>query len=138
MLPKRILVGYDGSAESKKALDFAVDLTKASGASLVVQHVVAVGPELNVAGALDFGRLEEQVDSMLEEAVERARQAGVSATKVLSRGDVATMILREAQARGVGMIVVGSLGRGRMARLLMGSIADKLVHTAEVPVAVVR
>jgi len=138
MLPKRILVGFDGSKESEKALDAAVDIAKASGGQLVVQHVVSVGPEAYEVGMVDIDALEAQLGKMLDGAVERARQSGVAATKVLSRGDVAATILREADQRGVDLIVVGSLGRGRMSRLLMGSVADKLVRAAPVPVLVVR
>jgi len=138
MLPKRLLVGFDGSKESEKALDAAVDIAKASGGQLVVQHVVSVGPEAYEVGMVDIDALEAQLGKMLDGAVERARQSGVAATKVLSRGDVAATILREADQRGVDLIVVGSLGRGRMSRLLMGSVADKLVRAAPVPVLVVR
>jgi nucleotide-binding universal stress UspA family protein len=138
MLPKRILVGYDGSKEADKALDLAVDVAKASGGALVVQHVVSVGPEAYEGGVLDVGALEAALSKMLDGAAERARSAGVTATKVLSRGDVATAILREVEQRGVDLIVVGSLGRGRMARLFLGSVADKLVRAAPVPVLVVR
>jgi len=138
MLPKRLLVGFDGSKESEKALDAAVDIAKASGGQLVVQHVVSVGPEAYEVGMVDVDALEAQLGKMLDDAVERARQYGVAATKVLSRGDVASTILREAEQRGADLIVVGSLGRGRMARLLMGSVADKLVRAAPLPVLVVR
>jgi len=138
MLPKRILVGYDGSKESEKALDLAADLAKASGGSLVVEHVVSVGAEAYAAGAVDMEAIEAAVGALLDGAVERARASGVAATKVLAHGEVAPTILREAEQRGVDLIVVGSLGRSRMARVLMGSVADKLVHAAAVPVLVVR
>ena len=138
MLPKRILVGYDGSKEADKALDVAVDLAKASGGGLVVQHVVPVVAEAYVAGAVDLEAIEAAVGAMLDQAVERARASGVAATKVLAHGEVAPTILREAEQRGVDLIVVGSLGKSRMARVLMGSVADKLVHAAAVPVLVVR
>ena len=138
MLPKRILVGYDGSKESDKALDFATDLAQASGGTLVVEHVVSIGPEAYEGGVLDLAGIEAALVKMLDAAVERARAAGVSATKVLSRGDVASTILREAEQRGVDLIVVGGLGKGRMARLFLGSVADKLVRAAPVPVLVVR
>ena len=138
MLPKRILVGFDGSGESERALDLASDLAKASSGSLIVQHVISIGAEAYATGAVDVEAIEAAVGAMLDAAVERMRAFGVSATKVLSRGDVAATILREAEERGVDLIVVGSLGRGRMARVLMGSVADKLVHAAPVPVLVVR
>jgi len=138
MLPKRILVGYDGSKEADKALDFATDLAKASGGTLVVQHVVSIGPEAYEGGVLDLAGIEAALGRMLDAAAERARAAGVGATKVLSRGEVASTILREAEQRGVDLIVVGGLGKGRMARLFLGSVADKLVRAAPVPVLVVR
>ncbi|HEV8594799.1 MAG TPA: universal stress protein [Thermoplasmata archaeon] len=138
MLPKRILVGFDGSKESEKALDTAVELAKAASGTLIVQHVVAIGPEAYEAGTIDLAAIEQDLGKMLDRAVERARHSGITATKVLSRGDIAATLLREAEQRGVELIVVGSLGRGRMARLLMGSVADKLVRLAPVSVLVVR
>lgn len=137
MLPKRILVGYDGSRESDKALDLAVDLAKAARASLVVQHVIAIVPEAAEV-SMNMAEIEKEAGRMLEAVVERVRSAGVSATKVLTQGDVARSILKEAEDRGVDLLVVGSLGRGRMARILVGSVADKLVRTATVPVLIVR
>ena len=138
MLPRRILVGYDGSKESEKALDAAVDLAKASGGGLIVQHVIALGAEAYAAGAIDVEAIESAVSAMLDQAVGRARTSGVAATKVLSQGEVAATILREAEQRGVDLVVVGSIGRGRMARILLGSVADKIVHASPVPVLVVR
>ena len=93
VLPKRLLVGYDGSKESEKALDYAVDLAKASGGTLVVQHVLSIGPEAYEGGVVDLAGIETALGKMLDAAAERARTAGVSATKVLSRGDVAATIL---------------------------------------------
>lgn len=138
MLPKRILVGFDGSKEAEKALDYAVDLARSSGGSLVVQHVVSISPEAYATGILDLDSLEAELGKLLDAAAERARASGISATKVISRGDVAGMILREVEQRGVDLIVVGGVGRGRMARIFLGSVADKLVRTAPVPVLVVR
>lgn len=138
MFPKRILVGYDGSPESRKALDLAVDLAKAGGANVFVQHVITVASEAFETGALNFVEILASADRMLDEAMERAHAAGVTATKIVSSGDAARMLLVEAQARDVDLLIVGSLGRGRMARLLVGSVADKLVRTAHVPVLVAR
>jgi nucleotide-binding universal stress UspA family protein len=70
--------------------------------------------------------------------VEHALANNVTAAKALSTGDAASMLLRESETQGADLLVVGSLGRGRMARLLVGSVADKLVRTARVPVLVVR
>jgi nucleotide-binding universal stress UspA family protein len=138
MFPKRILVGFDGSPESRRALDLAVDLAKAGGANVFVQHVITVAPEAFESGALNYAEIQASADRTLEEAVERARAAGVTATKILSTGDAARMLLAEAEGRGADLLIVGSLGRGRMARLLVGSVADKLVRMANVPVLVVR
>jgi len=80
----------------------------------------------------------DELDDQIEEAVERARAVGVTAAKILSTGDAAAMLLKESEAQGADLVIVGSLGRGRMARLLVGSVADKLVRTARVPVLVVR
>ena len=138
MVPKRILVGYDGSPESKKALDLAVDLAKACGSSVLVQHVISIAPDAFETGALNYAEIQASAERLLEEAVERARSVGVAAAKVLSTGDAAAMLLKESEAQGADLVIIGSLGRGRMARLLVGSVADKLVRMARVPVLVVR
>ena len=94
MLPRRILVGYDGSKESEKALDAAVDLAKASGGGLIVQHVIAIGAEAYVAGAIDVEAIEAAVNAMLDQAVGRARTSGVAATKVVHASPVPVLVVR--------------------------------------------
>src|SRR3989304_8959857 len=107
MFPNRILVGYDGSSEADRALDLAADLARASHGTLIIEHVVSIGAEAYAAGVLDLDALEAALGKMLDGAVERANRAGVTATKGLSRGDVAATLLPGAERERAGLMGAG-------------------------------
>jgi nucleotide-binding universal stress UspA family protein len=140
---KRILVGYDGSNESRTAVDFAAELAQATGSQLTIAGVVyfqeAFGaPELQVKVA----RWEQHervrtAESLKNAAAAAARPGMVVETMVLS-GPPAESLAEQARAGDVDMVVVGHRGRGAIKRLLTGSVADRLVQICSKPVAVVR
>lgn len=142
---QKVLVPTDFSEPSAKALDYGKELARAFGASLHVLHAVeepfvhgwtsegylAALPEIREQALAEATR-------RLEEAVpadERSRQATELATRV---GDPFREILRYAKGRAVDLIVMGTHGRGGMAHLLLGSVAEKVVRTAPCPVLTVR
>jgi nucleotide-binding universal stress UspA family protein len=107
---------------------------------------------LNVADAMVFyGELppfdleaveraqRQHQDGLLAEAEAQARACGLQ--KVLTQsavGPTAQQILRVADERGVDQIVMGTHGRGAVGSLLLGSVAQRVVHQAKVPVLLVR
>ena len=70
--------------------------------------------------------------------VQRARAEGVAAEFLIWSGDVASGILAAAEAESADVVVVGTHGRDRTGRLLLGSVSDRLVHDAPMSVFVVR
>lgn len=146
--PQRILVSLDGGKASGLALDQAIGLAKALGSELVLLHVV---PNLWVPPAyealmFDVGSRQEAEAKMREEGqvvLDRAKvQAQGLKTRTILRdsGDmrVAPAILEVAKAEQADLIALGTHGYSGFDRLLLGSVAETVVHHARVPVLVVR
>jgi nucleotide-binding universal stress UspA family protein len=139
----RILIAVDGSPPSLRALEFGASLAAKLGVGLVLLHVMpqvvlpmgGVGP-----GALSELQHSLQTEStqLLESLADKARSLGVAVEKQLDVGDPAIAIYDRAEAPDIQMVVMGSRGQGTMARLLLGSVATKVVHTSSKPVVVVR
>jgi nucleotide-binding universal stress UspA family protein len=143
---KRILVGTDGSEGADRALDYAAQLAKDSGADLFVVNVIG---SQGLPGDL-FSRftraqhvwLDELLDSLsaeaLRQAQDRVRKVGPPSVHLESlRGDAAQTILQMAEDRDVDAIVIGKRGSGRVAGLLLGSVSQKLVSLSSRVVIVV-
>lgn len=154
---KRILVAVDGSPNAWAALDHAVTLAKGVGAEVLgVIHVrpslvtlsYAYGFDHTAALHLDLARrIAEELQegekvsrSLLQEAAERARAAGLEGTKVVSHaeeGAIVRQILDVVKREGYDLLVIGSRGMGRAAGLLLGSVSQSLVANMPCSVMVV-
>jgi nucleotide-binding universal stress UspA family protein len=143
---KRVLVATDGSESACRAVDYAADLAKREGAELIIVNVIG-GFGLPDDLFAEFTEahqawLKEMLQSAsartLVKARERAHGAGVSAIRIESRaGNVPEAILTVAQEQHADVVVVGKQGAGAIERLLIGSVSDKLVKLASLPVIVV-
>jgi nucleotide-binding universal stress UspA family protein len=134
-----ILVGVDGSEPSLTAARMAARLAEATHSRLVLVYVVpplVAASELLTYPAGLFQKLEDEGRAQLSHVAEALGQA--NAERVVIQGLPAEMLVRIAEERHAEMIVVGSRGRGAVARMLLGSVADRVVHTAGRPVLVVR
>jgi nucleotide-binding universal stress UspA family protein len=143
---RRILVVTDGSAGADRALEYAARLAKQEGADLVIVNVIGgydlqhtVFKALTHAQQAWFEELLQSIAAeLLTKARDRARSAGASVIQLESRsGDVAQTIIDIAQERQADLIVVGKRGAGFVAGLLIGSVSQKLVGLAPLPVTVV-
>lgn len=140
----KMLIAVDGSEHSRHAIEAAARLASQMRSVQVVL--------LNVADAMMFyGELppfdleaveraqRQHQEQLLAEAQAQARACGLQ--DVLSQSAVglaAQEILRVADERGVDQIVMGTHGRGAVGSLLLGSVAQRVVHQAKVPVLLVR
>jgi nucleotide-binding universal stress UspA family protein len=139
---KRILVGVDGSEMALKAARLAAEIALAFGARLTLAYVV---PRLLLPPDA-YGLTESQVDE--EHSAFAQKLLGVARAKLAGTGveiDVVELYgspaesLAEAAAQlAADLVVVGSRGRGAVARTFLGSVADRLVHTSSKPVLVAR
>jgi nucleotide-binding universal stress UspA family protein len=139
---KRILVGVDGSKESREAAQFAAGIARATGSLLIVASVVP--PIAAVEGAPELlVRSDEFRAQELDaaEAVAKDVAASVSGALVetlVTAGSPATTLADIAASADVELVVVGHRGRNALARALLGSVADRLVQISPKPVLVVR
>lgn len=133
----QIVVGYDGSSTSDRALDQAVELAKGLGDTIVV--VFGYAPPGIWGGEIveHEEAIEELGEKVTGQARERAARAGVEieVLMVAKRGSEA--LVETASARSARMIVVGSYGETPLKGAIIGSTAYKLLHQAETPVLVV-
>jgi nucleotide-binding universal stress UspA family protein len=140
----KMLIAVDGSLHASHAIEAAARLASQMQSVQVVL--------LNVADAMMFyGDLppfdleaveraqRQHQEQLLAEAEAQARACGLRDVLTQSAvGLAAQEILRVADERGVDQIVMGTHGRGAVGTLLLGSVAQRVVHQAKVPVLLVR
>jgi nucleotide-binding universal stress UspA family protein len=136
---KTILVGYDGSDASQRALDRALELARAFGSSLVLTSVAPVPAAVGRGtGALDPVDPPDRHREELRIALEQATQAGIGAETVLGVGHPAEAIIDIAEEHGADMIVVGTREPGLLERLLGQSTSSAVARRAHCDVLVVH
>jgi nucleotide-binding universal stress UspA family protein len=136
---RRILVPTDGSAGSRAALAEAVELADRFDAtvhSLYVADTSAAHAETGYVDIIEsFERIGEETTA---EAVDYAERAGVEAVGAVRTGRPHGAILDYADEAGADLVVMGTHGRTGLDRYLLGSVTEKVVRTADVPVLTVR
>jgi len=138
----RIVVGVDGSPISKKALHWAVDQARLTGAT--VDAVIAWQVPEAMTGHAWVGLLVEEpgfgvlAEKELAEAISEAAgpDPDVTINPVVVEGWPAEVLLKAAE--GADLLVVGSRGRGGFTSALLGSVSQNCVHHATCPVLIIR
>jgi nucleotide-binding universal stress UspA family protein len=134
-----ILCGTDFSPESNRASRLACALGSTLGEGVTLLHVIDVPagwtPEVDLSGMGEA--LREDAQSSLAAQEGELRAAGFTVQSRIAMGPPADLLLEEGTRAGARFIVLGSHGRGRAVRLLMGSVAERAVRHAELPVLVV-
>ena len=144
---QRILVPVDGSATSSRGLAEALKLAKLTGASVRLVHVVdelyaAVGmPGFAEANIDVLQLLKEGGQKVLADALRQAQAAQVPADTVLVEsfsGRLHEIVATQVKDFGAELVVLGSHGRRGVGRMVLGSDAEQIIRSSEVPVLVVR
>ncbi len=138
MTHKLIVLPVDGSPTAAAAACFAEDIARAEDATiLVVAVAVRVPPGAADEAAVDAAIHDYEAEQVAAAAA-RIRAAGVSAEEVVVEADWPHEgILRVTQERHADLIVMGTHGRTALARAVIGSVADKVIRHADVPVVLV-
>jgi nucleotide-binding universal stress UspA family protein len=141
--PSRILVPVDLSDGSQALIDYAIQFARPFNATLEIIHAWEppqyVAPDLLVAApGWNSQSLEKvAVDAAtkeLTELVAKNRNAGPPMQHRVIVGEAASTVLRAAEEGKADLIIMGTHGRRGLPRLLMGSVAQKIVARAHCPV----
>jgi nucleotide-binding universal stress UspA family protein len=136
-----ILIGYDGSANGKKALEYGIDFAMHTEAEITIVTVFPNVPDYLGSPQYDqiVAHVTREAQETAEMGAEQARACGIEKVRVeVLEGSPAESILSVAETRGCDCIVVGSRGKDGIAGLLLGSVSDRLAHHAKVPVLIVK
>lgn len=144
---KRILIATDGSKPSEHAARVAIDLAALSGGMVFAVYVVDSG---RISDAVDGGielakdvtdgarlGLQKEGHMAARFVEELAKASGVPVQTKVHIGYPAETILKSAAENQSDAIVIGSLGRTGLSRILLGSVAEKVVRNSKIPVVVV-
>jgi nucleotide-binding universal stress UspA family protein len=138
IFPTKVLLATDDSGDAELAAFTAVSLAKSTGSELHVVHVWRPVPSVHF-DALIRQEMRREAQEILDEQVKKVEGLGATVAEAhLREGGPSEEIVALAAEIGVGLVAVGSRGRGRIRRALMGSISDAVVQHAHCPVVVVR
>jgi len=135
-----ILVAYDGSDHSRRALDTAIEVARCSNGQLKILYAfdrvpLVLGDDETqrfIERAMNKGR------QMLAEATLHLRDGGIAFSTDTVEGPAAEAILRVAALENCDLIVMGSRGLGMVQGLLLGSVSYRVLHHATIPVLIVH
>jgi nucleotide-binding universal stress UspA family protein len=141
---KKLLVAVDGSEAALRALQAAIALAKPAPDSSI--HLVHAHEEPRVYGEIAIYVTPEkmralqrkQCEAVLDRAEAKLKGAGVRYTRELLEGSLGRTIAGHAERLGCDAIVMGRHGESAIGDLLMGSVAQKVLHASRLPVLLVR
>ncbi|WP_255195508.1 universal stress protein [Halorarius litoreus] len=140
----RILVPTDGSEGMRRVVEHAARLAELHEASLELVYVVNTAAVANLPMETSWEgvseMLREEGEGALDAAESAAREAApdVDVDRAMLEGNPAHEIVSYADRGGCSLICMGTHGRGGVSRLLLGSVAERVVRASEVPVLTVR
>jgi nucleotide-binding universal stress UspA family protein len=134
-----ILIPVGGSPASLRAVDYAI--AQYPEASFVLLNVQNLGAT-ELAGELMYSDWKELIEQAaakaLREATAKSEAANIRFETFVRMGATAETIAQVAREKSVDHIVMGTRGLGSIQGLLMGSVATKVIHLAEVPVTLIK
>ena len=145
----KIVVPYDGSPPSKRAVEYALRIATAVGKPTVDLHLLNV--QQADASVLDYLRRDaadlaaqlvathrDTGGKLLEGPARTAEDAGVRVERTVLMGDAATVIGSYVDNQQCDMVVMGTRGLGPVGGLFLGSVASKVISLVKVPVTLVK
>jgi nucleotide-binding universal stress UspA family protein len=151
---EKILVPLDGSEQSLRALDVAVEVAVKFGSKLTLIYAYSVAtvsgylPEPSVTvgvpimSASDISKLADSArkagKKILDNGKKRIKASGVEVHTLLEEGHPVHETIRTAQEDMFGLIVMGARGLSHVIELLLGGVSDAIMHHAVCPVLIVK
>ncbi len=146
---KKIMIATDGSDCSRLAADKGIELARLSDGMVYAVFVVSTASlsmdgdyfssmGVNPYWELIYDSLKNQGQKALDYVKDLGKMKGINVESVLLEGNPADELIQYAEENKMDIIVMGTLGRTGLDRLLLGSVAGNLVRHSKVPVMVVR
>jgi len=137
---RHVLLATDLSPASAPATEEAIAIARRTGSRLTVLSVI--DPRiLRLPGGRFLRRVDQEqsrVEAGVQELVMRARASAIPSTFLIWRGEPSETILEAAEAEDVDLVVMGSHGRGRVGRLVLGSTSTRVSTLSKRRVLVVQ
>lgn len=140
----KVLVPVDGSENSMRAVEFALQMAKNHPAVEVILLAVACHYETRyfegyaVDGELLSRQCQEQFAEVLHKASQVFTDAGVEVKTEMLTGDPGTAIAGYVEDNGIDRVIMGSRGLSPFKGMILGSVTYKVLHNVKVPVTVVK
>ena len=135
---KKIVLATDGSKHSAQAAERAISFAKSYGGELRVISVVDVPTEFYAEAPQAVDDLVRKAKGYVADVKRQAEAEGVKAETFVGEAEADEAITNLAKEQNADMIIIGSHGRTGLRRLLMGSVAEKVIGYAPCPVLVVK
>lgn len=136
MASKRIIVGVDGSVESKRALEFAIELASSFNAHLIACHVIGKLTRAAEIGSADLDQYRTSVVQTFEEEWCKALdESGLRSQKITVDGNPVSSLMTIAEEEHADLLVLGS--RRHTIESYLGSTSHHLIEHSPIPVVVV-
>ena len=136
---RRILVAYDGSPQSEKAVELAFSLAECIDSSVLI-FAVARPPEpatsVELGAVLDDAR--EHYEERFKKILEKARPHNLDVKTDIAVGHPGEQIIHRAEVDGIDLIILGRRGRSMLSRMVLGSVSERVLRYAHCPVMVVH
>ena len=136
---RHLLVGYDGSPQSEKAVEVALSLADCIDSTVLV-FAVARPPEpptsVELEAVLDDAK--EHYQEGFKKILEKARAHDLDVKTGMAVGHPGEQIIHRAEADGIDLIIVGRRGRSMISRMMLGSVSERVLRYAHCPVMVVH
>jgi nucleotide-binding universal stress UspA family protein len=136
---RKLLVGYDGSPQSEKAVDIAFSLAECLDATVLV-FAVARPPEPATSVELEavLDNAKEHFEEGFKKIMEKARSRSLEVKTDMAVGHPAEQVIHRAEVDGIDLIILGRRGRSMIARMMLGSVSERALRYAHCPVMVVH
>ena len=140
---KKILVPLDGSLLAEAVLPHVEALAKSEHSELIILRVPATPASEFLArdptvASIIMKDMEEEAENYVHDKVTYFEDEHIKATGITKEGSVQDMILEAAEETHADMIAMSTHGRTGMQRWLIGSVADKIMHHAHIPVMLIH
>ncbi|MEN6609750.1 MAG: universal stress protein [Methanoregulaceae archaeon] len=137
---RKILVATDGSENNRTAVSEAVRIAAADGSNLYAVYVIDTTVFESASTDAPVTDLYRVLRKEAQESLDKVKTlaGGVPVETVILEGKPAGEIVRFAEKNGIDLIVLGTRGKSGIERLLLGSVADKVIRTAGTRVLIVK